>query len=118
MRHDSYARTILLKAANQSIIKDPTTGAERRILSPVFDGNSLEILRTAIAPKTSLGTYPAHAPGTEEYVLVLKGRLRVQVGAKQQELRQGDSFFFEASYPHELANPGPSTAEIIVVIKH
>jgi quercetin dioxygenase-like cupin family protein len=52
----------------------------------------------------------------EEFVVVLKGRVEVQVGANTNTLKKGDSLHFNSGIKHDLRNVGNSDAELIVVV--
>lgn len=51
----------------------------------------------------------------EDVVVVLKGRLSVEVGGAWNELEEGDSIFFNSELPHRWCNQGKEIAEAIWV---
>lgn len=51
----------------------------------------------------------------EDVVVVLKGRLDVEVGGTWYELAAGDSIYFNSELPHRWCNRGKGTAEAIWV---
>jgi transcriptional regulator with XRE-family HTH domain len=118
VRHDAYARVVKIPRKDQSVIADPDRRWERRLLSPVFSGATLEMLHATVGPKVNMGTFPSHPKGTEEYIVVLRGELRVSVNGTSYPLHAGDSLFFEADKDHSLENPSARTAEYLIVIKH
>jgi transcriptional regulator with XRE-family HTH domain len=118
VRHDEYARVVKIARKDQSVVRDPARKWERRLLSPIFTGASLEVLYATVKPKVNLGTFPRHAQGTEEYIVVLRGELRISINGAAHLLRTGDSLFFEANKDHSLGNPSTRPAEYLIVIKH
>lgn len=117
VRHDEYARIVKIERKEQSVVTDPNGNWERRLLSPIFGGASLEILHATVKAKVRMGTFPRHAKGTEEYVVVLRGELRISINGESYPLRAGDSLFFEADKDHSLENPAKRRAEYLIVIK-
>ena len=59
---------------------------------------------------------PIHEPGSRETVVVLAGDLVLTVDGEPYPLGAGDSATFDADLPHNLHNPGETTAEILAVI--
>jgi transcriptional regulator with XRE-family HTH domain len=118
VRHDEYARVVKIARKEQSVVTDPRGKWQRRLLSPIFTGASLEMLHATVSPKVKLGTFPGHAKGTEEYILVLRGELRISINGTGHSLGAGDSLFFEADKEHSLENPASRRAEYLIVIKH
>ena len=117
VRHDEYARVVKIARKDQSVVADPQRNWERRLLSPIFTGGNLEMLYATVKPKVNLGTFPRHARGTEEYIVVLRGELRISINGASYSLRSGDSLFFEADKDHSLENPASRAAEYLIVIK-
>lgn len=57
----------------------------------------------------------AHEHEGGEFIHVLRGSLRLTVGADSHTLHEGDSIYFDASQPHSYARGGTRTSEAIVV---
>lgn len=53
--------------------------------------------------------------GTEKFVYVLKGKIRIEVGEEVFELNAGDTLYFQASLPHSFSNPGTAAATLLCV---
>jgi len=118
LRHDEYARVIKLERKSQSVVSDANLNWERRLLSPMFKGATLEVLHARVGARVNMGAFPRHPKGTEEYVVVLKGELNISIGGARYSLAEGDSLFFEADKTHALENPAGRPAEYLVIIKH
>jgi transcriptional regulator with XRE-family HTH domain len=118
VRHDEYARVIKIEKKDQSVVRDPRRKWERRLLSPIFTGASLEVLYAVVGAAVKMGTFPRHPPGTEEYIVVLRGSLRMSINGASYALEAGDSLFFEADRTHSLENPADQPSEYLIIIKH
>ena len=57
----------------------------------------------------------AHEHAGAEFIHVLKGTLRLKLGADAHELEEGDSMYFDASQPHSYARAGARPCEALVV---
>lgn len=57
-----------------------------------------------------------HRHAGRDYVVLVEGRLGVQVGFEQYELTAGDSIAFDAPVPHRLWTIGDEPAVAIVVV--
>ncbi|MBB1627750.1 helix-turn-helix domain-containing protein [Achromobacter sp. UMC71] len=56
-------------------------------------------------------------PG-EEFLLVLKGAIEVQVGEREFRLDTGDSLYFDSELPHRMRTVSRGAAEVLVVAAH
>ncbi|MCU0594267.1 MAG: helix-turn-helix domain-containing protein [Desulfobacterota bacterium] len=56
-----------------------------------------------------------HPPGTEEFVLVLKGEIEFKVNGKAMRLREGDTLSFDGTLPHRWENRTKKKAEALFV---
>ena len=92
------------------------SGAVFQVLSPVTMAENLELYRLTLAPGC-VHCSQAHTPGTEEFLTVLSGGIRVEAGENSVELRAGDFIFFESDVPHGIANPADTPAEVYMVVK-
>lgn len=82
----------------------------------VFDEHTrFETYRIEIAPGGALSA-DAHLSGTEEYVTVFAGSLRMTVNGEVCLLEKGDSLRFKADAPHRYENPGSEQALVSMVI--
>lgn len=62
-------------------------------------------------------THPEHVhPGTEKFLYVVKGNVRVVAGKEEWTLRPGDSLYFQASLAHSLKNTGGTPALLVSVV--
>lgn len=98
-------RVVVLPAAEQRVIKEPG-GMERRSLSPVLPGVEFEFIRFTLAPGADAGAFPAHQPGSREYLAVESGALTLTVAGREYVLRAGDSIYHDGDCPHGYRNDG------------
>lgn len=52
------------------------------------------------------GSGESYSHDGEEFLYVVKGRLRIDLGEEEFQLRAGDSFYFTSNTPHCWSNPG------------
>jgi len=56
------------------------------------------------------------SPGTEKFIYVLEGRLRLKIGKEFYDLRKGDSIYFDASLSHCIQNPGKAASRALSLV--
>ena len=78
--------------------------------------HSLEAVTATFDPGGSTGDEPYTHGDSEELLLVLAGRVHVQLGSELFDLSTGDSVDYRSSTPHRVSNPGDETAEVLFVI--
>src|SRR5262249_57180171 len=72
--------------------------------------HSLEVVAAEFEPGGSTGAEPYTHGDSEELLLVVRGRVRVQLGAELHELGAGDVVQYRSSTPHRVSNPGSELA--------
>jgi len=60
----------------------------------------------------------AHAPGTMENLIVVRGELEITTASGQYLLRAGDAFLFQADEPHKYRNLANEEALIYLVMTY
>src|SRR5690242_4132677 len=78
--------------------------------------HSLEIVLAQFEPGGSTGDEPYTHGDSEEVLIVLDGRVHVQLAADVYEIAAGDSVHYQSSTPHRVANAGDEVAEVLFVI--
>jgi transcriptional regulator with XRE-family HTH domain len=78
--------------------------------------HSLEAVAAVFDPGGSTGDEPYTHGDSEELLLVLAGRIQLQLGSELLDLSTGDSVDYRSSTPHRVSNPGDETAEVLFVI--
>lgn len=85
-----------------------------RTLSPLNMEKNIEFYRITLEHQAKLDSEP-HFPGTEEFLFVNKGRLRVVTGEQQADIGRGDSIHYRADVPHCITNIGRGRAEAYMI---
>jgi transcriptional regulator with XRE-family HTH domain len=78
--------------------------------------HSLEVVAAEFDPGGSTGDEPYTHGDSEELLLVVGGRVHVQLGEDVYDLGTGDSVHYRSSTPHRVSNPGDEPAEVLFVI--
>jgi transcriptional regulator with XRE-family HTH domain len=78
--------------------------------------HALEVVAAEFEPGGSTGDEPYTHGDSEELLLVVAGRVHVQLGADVYDLAAGDSVHYRSSTPHRVSNPGDEAAEVLFVI--
>jgi transcriptional regulator with XRE-family HTH domain len=78
--------------------------------------HTLEVVSAAFDPGGSTGDEPYTHGDSEELLLVLAGRVHLQLDSELLDLSLGDSVNYRSSTPHRVSNPGDETAEVLFVI--
>lgn len=110
------SEVILIRAADQPVIRDDESGFERRCISPIFPARGVEIVFNTLPKGASTGIFVAHRHGVEEHIHVAKGRIRATLGDHEHILEAGDSLYFQAHVEHRFDNlaDGESTWHLII----
>ncbi len=81
-----------------------------------FDENRrFEVYSIEINPQGTHSSEP-HLQGTEEYITVFAGRLRLTVNDSEHELLCGDSIRFKSDVHHSYVNPGDEITKLSMII--
>lgn len=86
-----------------------------RTLSPLNLEKDVEIYEIGLEPGGALRSAP-HFRGTQEFLTVLKGQVRVESAADAEELGAGDSASYRADVPHAIVNSGKGTALAYLIV--
>jgi transcriptional regulator with XRE-family HTH domain len=108
---------VIVRHKEQPVFRVPTTGFERRSLSPLAaNGGSTDFVVNYLPPLQSSGTFPPHRPGVEETLVVSSGRLRLHLGGAQHDLGTGDAIFYRAQVPHRFDNPSDREPAVFYIV--
>ena len=99
-------REVYVHQAGKSSIAMLTTDILKKKLMPVL---------ITIEPGGSTHKEEARV-GTEKFLYVLDGEVEAKVGEAAHSLKRGSTLYFDASLPHQLRNPGRSTAKCLSVV--
>ncbi|MDB6171866.1 MAG: helix-turn-helix domain protein [Chthoniobacteraceae bacterium] len=85
-----------------------------RTLSPLQLEKDVEFYEVQLQAGSALRSAP-HFEGTREFLIVEKGRIRVESGTDSEELVAGDSATYRADVQHAIVNIGKGEALIFLV---
>ncbi len=54
--------------------------------------------------------------GVEKFVWVQEGAVKVKLEKEEFDLKSGDTFYFDASYPHQIFNESAKAAKVFVAV--
>jgi len=86
-----------------------------KTLTPFEAGRHLMAFRVTIDPESTHKKVVYRHEG-EEFIYVISGRLKLQVGKKNHNLGAGETVHFNSSEKHILKNPGKEPAHLLVVV--
>ena len=99
-----------------------TTSHKKRVASYAYksltkpgEKKHLRAYRVTIDPETEHKGVEYHHDG-EEFIYVLQGGLKIQVGQNTSTIKKGGCINFDSSISHKLSNPTGEKAELLVVI--
>lgn len=109
---------IVMRKGEHPVYIDEKSGFQRKLLSPSFPSRGIEFILNTLPPFCDSGIFPPHKKGVKEYIYVLKGKLKVELGngSFQEELLEGDSFYFEANTEHRFINVTNEQCQYFLVI--
>jgi transcriptional regulator with XRE-family HTH domain len=82
-------------------------------LAPEKTNRLMEPFLVTLTP-TEFGEFSSH--DGQEFLFVLEGEIRVQVGKEVEVLHAGDSTYYDSIHPHLVKCYGPRPAKILAVI--
>ncbi|GAA3647471.1 hypothetical protein GCM10022224_007900 [Nonomuraea antimicrobica] len=105
------AAVAVVRQDNRMLVRSPTGGVAYTRVSPGH--GRLEVLEGHLVPGGSSAAEPWSHP-SEECVVVLRGRLVVEVSGVEHLLETGDACYFDSSLPHRYLNPGDEPATYLI----
>ncbi|NMG56019.1 cupin domain-containing protein [Aromatoleum aromaticum] len=105
----------LHRKEKQTVYHDPTSGFERRSLSPVFEDGAVDLALNLLPPGESV-EFPPHHAGVEEFLVVHEGALTVLLDGARFDVKSGDTLFYPSDCVHEFRNEGERSAVFYIVI--
>ncbi len=114
---DEQSGTFLVTRAEDAAILDSRDGESVfRILSPVSMVDDFEVYFLNLNPGAKLESEP-HYQGTEEYLTVLDGHVRVTSGRISRDLGEGAFAIYNVDVRHVIENNGDRPARVHLVVR-
>jgi len=110
----SMSRVTVIRASDHAYDYRSDKDCRIRTLSPLHLEKDVEFYEVWLQPGGALRSAP-HFEGTREFVVVQKGRLRIESAGDAEELCPGDSASYRADVAHSLVNIGRAGALLFLV---
>ncbi|MGD9125460.1 MAG: XRE family transcriptional regulator [Desulfarculaceae bacterium] len=92
-------------------------GTSIKILTPTSIIDDLEMYLIRLEPKSKMVS-TAHFPGTEEFLTIFQGTVKVIAGDNDAQIRKGDFIIYNSDIDHQLVNIGKTTALVHMVVRY
>ena len=92
------------------------SGAVFHVLSPSSMAEDLELYRLEMEPGC-IHRSQAHAKGTEEFLNLLEGRVKISAGEVSAILEKGDFIMFQSDVDHAIENLAETKADLFMVVR-
>jgi len=111
---DDDPHDALVRRHDRRRLHIPGSRIVRELLVPDLH-RRIVLIAASFAPGETSADEPASHSG-EECVVVLKGRMQIEVNGHILSLEEGDSFYFDSTRPHIFRNVSDEPAEIMAAI--
>ena len=111
---ENSINSVLVKRTHRGKFENKRSKVRYELLRPQFSDTSIEALYMYLEPGASSGTTP-HSHEGEELAIVIKGKIKIEVGGKEYILEEGDSAVYKSNIPHKWSNPTDHPTEVIWV---
>ena len=106
--------SIVVKKSQRGKFENKRSKVKYELLRPQFSDTTIEALYMYLEGGASSGQTP-HSHEGEELAIVIKGKLKIEVGGKTYILEEGDSAVYKSNIPHRWINPTDEKVEVIWV---
>lgn len=114
LSEDGFSPNALVKKDERRTIVLSYSNLTYQLLSPDLN-RKIEMVYSKIEPGSVSCEEPVSHPG-EECMLMLKGKVRAEVGHEVFIVDEGDTLYFDCGLPHRLTNIGTVPAEMVSAI--
>lgn len=109
--------TRVMRSSEAKILTSKDGAFKSRALFPFDEARRTEFYELRIAAG-GVETADAHTAGTQETLVVARGRVEIAIGADRRLLDAGDAIRFDADVPHAYGNPGTTEAVLYLVMTY
>jgi len=113
----SPTQTQVLRANQAKRLVTPDGRFSSRALFPAVGEPDAEFYELLLGPY-SREDAQAHQPGTRENLVVVSGRLELEIGTERFELGKGDAIVFSADVAHSYVNPDKDECKMYLVMTY
>ncbi len=92
------------------------SGTVFRVLSPIRMAEDLEMYLVTLQPGAEHRSQP-HQDGSEEFLTMLSGEVKVTAGRNQAVLRKGDFLSYQSDVEHSISNTSGQPAELYMIVR-
>jgi transcriptional regulator with XRE-family HTH domain len=114
--HDREENNIIVRKDDRIDFSYPSGKFHSQLLASNIASKAMEPIYTIIDPGGDTIEPYKHGNNGEEFGVVIKGELVLNVDATDYHLFEGDAFYFKSNRPHRYSNPGEITTEVVWVI--
>lgn len=111
---DEAKHNPVVRKNERQVLKFPTSHLTYELLSPDLN-RSIEMMKARLEPGATTSDEPLSHPG-EENILVVEGKMKIQIGEEFFLLDQGDSIYYFSSVPHKIWSIGQEDLVFISAI--
>ena len=105
----------VIRSEDASVIYTNDKLCTIKINTPIHTIDNLELYLIFFKPGGVMASMP-HYPNTEEFLTVIRGKLKLTAGEKSTLLNQGDTARYKADMEHSIENIGDTLAEAYLVV--
>ena len=106
----------IARADEQPVWKDPDTGLQRTMVSPLNSGSRVEVVRIELPAGAEVNYDPQRHAMFEQHIMVMQGKLNLTIGAEALELAADDCVYMKLDVAVQFANRGRSVCRYLVII--
>ncbi len=107
----------LTKKDDISVLDCDQEGVHLKTLTSVTMIDDLEMYLITFKPGSVLKSMP-HFPGTEEFLTLLEGELKVNAGESDTVMQRGDFLAYHSDIEHSITNSGKTEAVVHMVVRY
>lgn len=101
---DTHEHNPVVRRNERKILNSPESHLTFELISPDLN-RKMEIMEARLEPGAATCEKPLTHPG-EECMLVLQGRMKVEISEEEYYLEAGDSIYYFSMIPHKVISVG------------
>ena len=106
----------LTREDNITVLDTDEEGLHIKVLTPMQMVEDLEMYLLTFRPGGALRS-ASHFPQTEEFLTVIRGRIRVRAGDRDAELHEGDFIRYQCDVEHDIENVADGESLVHMVVR-